>query len=261
MMNDLRLISLCNVMMRIVTKMLANRMKGMLSDVISEMQSAFIPGRFITDNVIAAYEVNHWRKRKTQKKMGYSAMKMDMSKAYDRVEWSFILGIMQKMGFSNKWIDWIHICMSIVKYNFIVSGHEVSPIVPNCGLRQGDPISPYLFLLCAEGLSALIQEKQASGALHGCKIANSPPVVSHIFFADDCYLFFRATLVEAQCIKDCLHLYENATGKKVNFQKSSISFSRNTDDDIAEAISQLLQVPIRNEESYLGLPNNVAGNK
>lgn len=66
--------------------------------------------------------------------------------------------------------------MSTVKYNFIVSGHEVGPIVPNRGLRQGDPISPYLFLLCAEGLSALIQKKQASGALHGCKIANSAPI-------------------------------------------------------------------------------------
>lgn len=170
-MNDLRPISLCNVMMKIVTKMLANRMKEVLSNAISEMQSAFIPGRFITDNVIAAYEVNHWMKKKTQGKMGYSALKMDMSKAYDRVQWSFILAIMQKMGFADKWIIWIRLCMSTVQYNFLVSGNEVGPITPSRGLRQGDPISPYLFLLCAEGLSTLLQKKQASGAIHGCKIA------------------------------------------------------------------------------------------
>lgn len=85
--NDLRPISLCNVMMKIITKMPANRMKLIMPSIISEMQSAFIPGRLITDNVIAAYEVNHWMKKKYQGKTGYSAMKIDMSKAYDRVEW------------------------------------------------------------------------------------------------------------------------------------------------------------------------------
>lgn len=82
------------------------------------MQSAFIPGRLITDNVIAAFEVNHWMKRKTQGKMGYSAMKIDMNKAYDRVEWKFIISIMQKLGFSSKWIEWIYMCMSTVNYTF-----------------------------------------------------------------------------------------------------------------------------------------------
>lgn len=211
--------------------------------------------------MIAAYEVNHWMKKKTQGKKGYAAMKIDMSKAYDRVEWSFITGIMNKMEFSSKWIDWIHMCMSTVKYKFLVSGQEVGPIVPSRGLRQGDPISPYLFLLCAEGLSSLIRKNQASGALHGCKIANSAPIVTHLFFADDSYLFFRATVTEAQCIKECLSLYEKATGQQINFQKSSISFSRNTERANMEEISQQLQVPIRMDDSYLGLPQNVAGNK
>lgn len=85
-MGDLRPISLCNVMMKIITKMLANRMKKVLLGVIFEAQSSFIPGRFITDNVITAYEVNHWMKKKLQGKMGYTALKIDMSKAYDRVE-------------------------------------------------------------------------------------------------------------------------------------------------------------------------------
>lgn len=139
--NDLRPISLCNVLMKIVTKMLDNRLKFLLPNIISEMQSAFVPGRLITDNVIAAFEINHWMHIRKQGKMGYSALKMDMSKAYDRVSWEFIRGIMLKMGFVSKWIDWVLLCMSTVKYSFLMSGREVGPIILKRGLRQGDPIS------------------------------------------------------------------------------------------------------------------------
>lgn len=151
-MNDIRPISLCNVMMKIITKMLANRLKTLLPQIISETQSAFIKGRLITDNVIASFEFNHWMQRKSQGKVGFSALKIDMSKAYDRVEWKFVMEIMRKMGFNDQWLEWIYMCISSVKYKFLSTGHEVGPISPGRGLRQGDPISPYLFLLCTEGL-------------------------------------------------------------------------------------------------------------
>lgn len=96
-MGDLRPISLCNVMMKIIAKMLENRMRKVLSEVISKSQSTFIPCRFITDNVIASYDVNHWVKKKTQGKMGYTTSKIDMSKAYDKVEWNFVVDVMIKM--------------------------------------------------------------------------------------------------------------------------------------------------------------------
>lgn len=189
-MGDLRPISLCNVLINIVTKMLANRMKIILPSIISKSQSAFILGRLITDNVVAAFEVNHWMHMKTQGKMGFSALKLDMTKAYDRVEWNFLRDMMRKMGFANKWVEWVYVCVSRVKYSVLLSGKEIGPITPSRGLRQGDPVSPYLFLICAEGLSAIIRRREEEGSFHDCKIARSAPSVSHLFFADDSYLSF-----------------------------------------------------------------------
>lgn len=103
-------------------------------------------------------------------------------------------------------------CISSVKYSFLTSSHEVGPISPGRGLRQGDSISPYMFLLGIEGLSALIQRNQARGLIHGCEKAKRGHVVTHLFFADDSYLFFRAKMDEVQCIKDCLKKYEKASG-------------------------------------------------
>lgn len=104
-MNDIHPISLYNVMMKTITKMLANRLKLLLPRIISETQSAFITGRLITDNVIASFEMNHWMHRKTQGNVGYSVLKIDLSKAYDRVKWSFVMEIMRKIGFGNQWLE------------------------------------------------------------------------------------------------------------------------------------------------------------
>lgn len=126
------------------------------------------------------------------------------------------MGVMRRMWFAEMWLKWMWVCMSTVSYKILVSGNEVGPIISSRGLRQGDPISPYLFMFCAEGLLALIYKRQVSGAIHGCKIANGAPIATHLFFADDCYLFFRATIQEAESIKECLILYERASGQQIN---------------------------------------------
>jgi hypothetical protein len=101
--------------------------------------------------------------------------------------------MMAKMGFCQKWIRWIMLCVETVDYSIIVNGHMVGPVVPGRGLRQGDPLSPYLFIICAEGLSALIRQAENRGELHGIKICRKAPIISHLLFADDCFLFFKAT--------------------------------------------------------------------
>jgi hypothetical protein len=167
---DLRPINLCNVLYKIVSKVLANRLKKVLPDIISPSQSAFVPGRLISDNILVAYEITHYMRKKRKGKGGFAAVKLDMSKAYDRVEWPFLHDMMLNLGFCPDWMNIIMKCVPSVSYRIKVNGELPDPFTPERGLRQGDPLSPYLFLICAEGFSALIEKAEREGKLRGIKV-------------------------------------------------------------------------------------------
>ncbi|KAL8111232.1 hypothetical protein AgCh_019083 [Apium graveolens] len=181
-------------------------------------------------------------KRKNGGQEGEVALKLDISKAYDRVRWDFLRSRMRLMGFSERWIKWIMLCVTTVSYSISFQGSMVGPIMPGRGLRQGDPISPYLFLLCVEGLSLALKSAATRGIISGCCISNSAPSVTHLLFADDSFLFFKATSSESQAIKEVLNSYEAASGQAVNFQKSAVFFSANVRRDKQEEIKQVLGV-------------------
>ena len=109
--------------------------------------------------------------------------------------------MMLKLGFDAMWVDLIMLCVFTVRYSMLREGKVIGPIIPCRGLRQGDPLSSYLFIICAEGLSSLIRRKERDGLLHGVKITRGALTISHLFFADDSFLFFRANNNEPSLIK------------------------------------------------------------
>ena len=142
--------------------MLANKLKRVLRKVVAPTQNAFVMGRQILDASLITNEViDSWRKRKEKGLI----CKLDIKKAYDSIKWQFLLKTLHKMGFGSKWLGWMWSCLSSAKFSVLVGFFPSSK-----GLRQGDHLSPYLFVLGMEVLDALIRKAVAGGYLSGCNI-------------------------------------------------------------------------------------------
>ena len=190
------------------------------------------------------------------------AMKLNMSKAYDRVEWSFLEKILLKLGFWESWVALIMECITTVSYSILLNEEPKGMITLSRGLRQRDPLSPYLFLFCAEGLSALLRNAATGGDIQGFSICRNGPKLTHLLFVDDCLIFFRSTLAECNNIQELLAFYEITSGQMINKEKTTLFFSRDTDEQTQEAIKLAFNVPtIQHYEKYLELPSFVGRNK
>lgn len=138
-------ISLCNVSYKIISKILTSRLKSVMHKLISNNQAAFVPSRHIQDNLIMVHEIMQTLKRK-QGRGGLMALKVDMSKAYDRVSWPFLMEILRCFGFGAKWCRWIYQCISTVSFSILLNGSPYGFFKPHGGLRQGDPL--LAFFIC-----------------------------------------------------------------------------------------------------------------
>ena len=186
---DLRPISLVGGLYKILSKVLANRIKRVMDKVISKSQNAFVEGRQILDAVLIANELVDSSLRR---KKGGLVCKLDIEKAYDSISWEFLFKVLDKMGFGNRWLSWMKWCISTASFSVLINGSPIGFFQSSRGLRQGDPLSPYLFVIGMEALSCLINRAVDGNYLSGIRVANGRGgdlAISHLLYADDTLIF------------------------------------------------------------------------
>ena len=144
------------------------------------------------------------------------ALKLDMSKTYDRVEWSFLEEVMRKLRFNERWINFMMICVNFVSYSILV----------NRGICQGDPLSPFLFLLCIESLHSLIPKANNDGSIRGFSLCRRSLRLTHLLFANNSLLFCRANRHDCQKVLEILGIYERVFRMQINWRKIYVFFSQ-----------------------------------
>jgi hypothetical protein len=246
-----RPIALCNVIYKIITKVIANRLKPILPFIISKEQAGYVEGRQIMDSVILANEVVS--SLKTTKTPGM-LIKLDLSKAFDRANWQYLRAILKSFGFDHAWVHWILNLTSSAFFSILVNGVPSRPFSASRGIRQGDPLSPFLFVLMAEGLGRYIKSAVLEGTLQGLPLHNIRPAPSHSQFIDDTLLMNSPTAREALKLNSILSDFTEASGMTLNLEKSKLFFF-NTPTAVQLHISRILGIPRSSLPSnYLGIP-------
>ncbi|KAF5790976.1 putative RNA-directed DNA polymerase [Helianthus annuus] len=216
---DFRPISLIGVINKIISKVLVNRLKSVVGGLISEQQSAFLAGRNIMDGPLILNEVLSWLKKSKRSGMYF---KVDISKAYDSVNWAFLDSIMAQMNFPTRWRKWIMATLSSARASVLVNGSPTREFEYSRGLRQGDPLSPFLFVIVMEALTGIMKEAASIGLFNGIKITNDGPSLSHLIYADDVMFLGEWSLMNVMNLRRILRCFYLTSGLKVNLAKCSI---------------------------------------
>ncbi|GJQ97442.1 RNA-directed DNA polymerase, eukaryota [Tanacetum coccineum] len=209
-------ISLIGSFYKIVGKLLANRIASVVEDLISNEQSAFVKGRQIMDGPMILNETLNWCKKEMKK---IFVFKVDFEKAYDSICWDYLQDVMFKMGFGRKWCAWIRGCLESSVTSILVNGSPTDEFKIRRGVRQGDPLSTFLFILAMKGLHMLISRAIHSSQLHGLQIGNGDITLSHLFYADDAIFLGDWNVRNVLNIVLLLQCFFLVSGLKLNLAK------------------------------------------
>lgn len=212
-----RPISLVSSLYKIISKMLPFRLRMVMELVVASTQSAFIKGRQIIDSILIANECVNFRRRANESGV---VCKLDMENAYDRVDWEFLRWVLKMKGFGVRWCNWMKGCMESPYFFILINETSKGFFKSSRGLRQGDPLSPFLFSLVADGLPAILKQAERHGLIEGFEVGDDRVMVSHLQFADDTILFLNATWETVRIAERCLEIFGLISGFKVNLNKS-----------------------------------------
>ena len=247
---DFRPISCLNTLYKVISRLLTGRLKEALQPVISHAQSAFMPGRLLAENVLLATELIQGYKKKNISPR--AMLKVDLRKAFDSIHWDFVIACLQAIGLPPRFIGWISECITSASFTVCINGEAGGFFKSTRGLRQGDPLSPYLFVLAMEVFSRLLKSRYESGYIQ--YHPNAEPVnISHLMFADDVMVFFDGSSSSLHGISESLDDFATWSGLHINQNKSELFTAGLCQQETNEALRYgypLGSLPIR----YLGLP-------
>ncbi|GJX19405.1 RNA-directed DNA polymerase, eukaryota [Tanacetum coccineum] len=247
--NDFRPISLIGSLYKVVTKVLANRLAFVMSDLISDSQSAFIANRQILDGPFILNELLQWCKRKKKQAMFF---KVDFAKAYDSVRWDYLLDVLKAFGFGNNWCKWIRGIFSSAKASVLVNGSPTMEFPFHCGLKQGDPLSPYLFILIMESLNLSVSRAIDEGVFKGIQLDRSISI-SHLFYADDAMFIGEWSDINLKGIINILQCFFLASGLRINIDKSKVLGVGVPSNIVLQAASNIGCGVLQKQFRYLGV--------
>lgn len=251
---EFRPISLCTTVYKAITKLLANRLKPIMPILVLPQQSSFVQGRSIIDNVIIGQELVHAMRRKQGSK-GWMAIKVDLEKAYDRLRWDFIKETLVDAGIPEHIMRLIMQCITTSSLQVLWNGEPSSTFLPQRGIRQGDPLSPYIFILCMERLSQVITQEVTKGRWKPVKMGRQGPPLSHLFFADDLLIMGTTDDRQIELVQDVLERFCVASGLRVSMSKTRIHFSKNLPQHTIRSICAKLNIQKTEDLGrYLGVP-------
>lgn len=224
--NHFRPISLINTIYKAISKLLVHRLSPILKREISPLQNAFTEDRSIHDNILIVQEILNVF-QKSQNKTGLCALKLDTEKAYDRIEWDFLWKCLNSFGFPSQWIVWIRECVTNVSYSIKINGQSSPQFKPSRGLRQGDPLSPYLFILCIDVFirKLSLASQQPNSGISFKPVPRGPSILC-LMFADDSLLFCRVNSRTCNNLKSVIDNLCAQSEQLFNFHKSTIIFSK-----------------------------------